>query len=381
VNARQARAAALLLGCVGAAGAYFFLEPRIRWRLDALVAYRRAATRGTALSRPASGPWRWWLPEETVAQVFPLDSPVQAYDPHSFFRHLAGLDLSVTLREHADGKMVLRTNSLGLREDDEVRAVRPDLRVLVTGDSHTDGACDNSESFAHRLEASLARARPEKSVEVLNAGKGGYHFFNYRGVLERFRGLEPHVFLVVVYGGNDFEEQLPVHHLFAGTERPPGAERYLEKVDAAVRIHPSPAQGLLACKYFQQNPDQVDVALSSALALCEEIASVAASRGTAAMFAYLPPPYAPAPPEFRSVVERMTTSLDLVGPHLAVFDRMADRFLDGLALRRIPALDLRPVFREEKQLLYWHADHHLNVAGHAVVARALEPFVAAAARW
>jgi hypothetical protein len=109
---------------------------------------------------------------------------------------------------------------------EEVRGLQqPALRILVTGDSHTDGVCNNSESFTNLLEAELSAAHPGEAIEALNAGKGAYSFYNYLGVLERLLPLRPDVFVVAVYGGNDFVESLALRHTFEHGAPPTRASR------------------------------------------------------------------------------------------------------------------------------------------------------------
>ena len=81
-------------------------------------------------------------------------------------------------------------------------------RVVVLGDSHTDGYVDNAESFATVLEARLReRLGPSDVVEVLNAGVVGYSpaqeylWYAVRGV-----ALAPDVVVLVLYAGNDVSE-------------------------------------------------------------------------------------------------------------------------------------------------------------------------------
>ena len=101
---------------------------------------------------------RWPVGPDVVARYFEIDGELTVYDPYSYFRHRGNLDVERPWEEHPDGRWMLRTNSLGMRRDSEPAAERPDLRVLVVGDSHTDGVCDNDESYCALLEAALARS-------------------------------------------------------------------------------------------------------------------------------------------------------------------------------------------------------------------------------
>lgn len=154
------------------------------------------------------------LDKETAASFFPALDHSAVFDPHVYVRRKGGVDHRMRFPEHPDGGWRVRTNSEGLREDDEIRTEQPDVRILVGGDSHTDGLCPNEASFANVLEALLADERPGETVEVLNTGTGAYHFYNYLGVLERFRELRPDLYVIAVYGGNDFYKNLGLLRYF-----------------------------------------------------------------------------------------------------------------------------------------------------------------------
>jgi hypothetical protein len=146
----------------------------------------------------------WFISEQDARVLFAVSTRGQRYDAFSAYAHNPNLNYDVAWSEHPRGHWLYRTNSIGLREDGELAVERPDLRVIVTGDSHVDGFCDNADSFPHVLGARLAVAHPSSTVEVINAADGGYSFYNYSGVLAAHLALRPHVFVVTVHGGNDF---------------------------------------------------------------------------------------------------------------------------------------------------------------------------------
>lgn len=136
-----------------------------------------------------------------------------AYRRHEVlgYEHAPGVELTVPLAEHAEGVFRFRTNNLGLRRDTDSSFQKPpDLfRILLLGDSQTDGYVDNAETFSALLESSLTSrlAVVGKRVEVLNAGVVGYspaqEFLWYK--LWGIR-LNPDLVLVVFYVGNDIVE-------------------------------------------------------------------------------------------------------------------------------------------------------------------------------
>jgi hypothetical protein len=114
--------------------------------------------------------------------------------------------LRVDFKEHAGGYYVYRSNNLGFREDRATEvAARDSVRIVVLGDSHTDGACWNSQSYPHRLEHYLNQRNPRCPAEVINAGNGKYSPFQYlRAYQYRVKSLHPDIVIVGFYIGNDF---------------------------------------------------------------------------------------------------------------------------------------------------------------------------------
>src|SRR5437763_7745404 len=92
------------------------------------------------------------------------DPPDRAFRRHRVLghEHTPSLDLVVPLAEHTAGSFRFHTNNLGLRRDNDMSSEKPaDLfRVLVLGDSQTEGYVDNPETFSSGLESEL-RLGPE----------------------------------------------------------------------------------------------------------------------------------------------------------------------------------------------------------------------------
>lgn len=153
----------------------------------------------TAFQNP---PWEAWA---DPAWGNPGPNAYRA-EPTVGYEHAPGIDESVRLAARPSGSFRFRTNDLGLRRDDDtpVRKMPGTRRVLVLGDSHTDGYVDNGESFASLLEPRLATTVP---VEVLNAGVVGYSpaqeylWYDVRGA-----ALDPDVVVLMLYAGNDVAE-------------------------------------------------------------------------------------------------------------------------------------------------------------------------------
>jgi lysophospholipase L1-like esterase len=329
-----------------------------------------------AAGRVAEGGFRTPLDEETVREIMPVRG-MRLYDPYCYFRYKPHRDQHQRWSEHPDGGFRVYTNSIGLRQDEEVATVKPDLRVLVAGDSHTTGVCSNAETFAAQLEDRLAAAVPTRSVEVLNGSHGAYSFFHYLGVLERMLALDmrPDLFVVVVYGGNDFRA-VNLWHFFQGTKAPPLDRTEMDlRREAADRFTSAMGQVLSAAHHFAIRDGEVEIALRMSDRLMAETQRLCAAEGIGLLVVYLPAPTEVPEQAVLTKVEKCREFMGLEPEDLARLGVMADRLLDQLEAHQVPAIDLRSSFREHEGLLYWKADLHLNLDGHIAAADVVAPWV------
>ena len=325
---------------------------------------------------PADGPApvvRGPLDEETAANFFPAITrgKMWVYDPDVFTRRAANTGYRRKFKEHPDGGWQIRVNSLGMREDEDVLEEKPDVRILLTGDSHMDGLCANDETCANVLEALMREQQPDRSVEVLNGGVGSHNLYNYLGTWDRLAYLEPDMFIVVIYGGNDYSGAMLLHRYF-NRRKPfktkPHYIRTKELTESQKSLYP---QELSQENYFQNNPDDEELAIELARAFCWELHQKCAEQGTEVMFVYLPPPTRGQPEIYKEALDASLAVGKLDAERLGVSDRITDGWIEFVRERGIPYLDLRDAIAATEEPLYWHADHHLNVAGHALVGRLL----------
>ncbi len=312
-------------------------------------------------------------PEET-GRLFAMPNDEYTHDPYSYYRYEPGLAVRREWPEHPDGFYVKRTNAMGLREDLDAPPDDLDLFVLVAGDSHTDGVCNNDESFANVLQALLAERHPDSAIEVWNTGVTGQSLYNYLGNLEKFLDRDPAVFVAAVYGGNDFLDLVRVWHFFQRTAPPARRHDYWDKVTRAGRVASyAVAIALNQALYFQYHPEQVDVALEAARQVSAEMKRICDERGIQLVFVYIPPGIdlgAELAPEVREAID----ILGLTDADLRSYDRLADRWLTDVAAWNVPVVDLRGPFAEDVGGFYW-SDLHINLAGHREVAERLLPLV------
>lgn len=312
--------------------------------------------------------------EDLARKYFAVLKQGQAeYVAGVLYRGLPGVDSNRPFREHPEGRFRRRTNSVGMREDTDPRDPAPDLRILVMGDSHIAGVCSNQESFPTHLEAGLAAADPQRSVEVLNLAQGSYDALNYLGTFRTWGELEPDVLVLVIYGGNDFRGSLGLGRYLLRRGPPTRLPYQLSILHRDRPLGPGlVGQAVGQAAFFLANPDEVDLARDLVAAVVLELAAQARARGTRFLLALLPSPSAGQPQIY---LARLQAAMERVGADpagLAVDDRLADGLLAVLRSRGVAHLDLRPAFRSASEALYWNTDLHLNLAGHELVAREVQ---------
>jgi len=318
-----------------------------------------------------------WSPVATAYFWPQLKGQGNNWEPHPILgaRRRPHFESYLRHGEHPRGGYPVRCNALGMR-DAELLA-NPDLRVLIAGDSQTEGVCANTESFANLWEARLRESFPDAGVEVLNAGQGGTSPWTYLNALEAYAGLEPDLFCPVFYGGNDFRGALELERFHR--QRGAGKARY--KADLQERlpdVTPGERQQEIdQAAYFLVNPRDREIGIEVWVALAMEMRRQCDALGCAFRPVYLPPAYNGQPEVFAERLRRIEEGWPQLHGELLELDRLVDAWISELAARDVPVLDLRPAIRAANEPLYWTRDLHLNLAGNAQVAQRLGALEAA----
>jgi lysophospholipase L1-like esterase len=325
----------------------------------------------------AGGSERHPLSEEEAIRFFAIDHGSADYDPFTGYRHKSSATVRQPFPDHADGYFTFKTSREGYREDFDHLPERRDLFVVATGDSHTDGMCDNRESFPNRLEALLASRHPDRAIEVLNTGMVGYSFYNYIGALEKLLPEKPDAFVLAFYGGNDFLDVVKLAHYFHHTAPPPRSAEYWEKMDKAQAVSSvALANALNQLLYFRYYPDQVAVAERAVLDVSAEIQKVCAEHHIPLFYVYIPPGF-DVDGTLKPALAKAKDVLELSRFDLQEYNHIADRSIAGLRALGIDVIDLRDHFKDLIDTYYW-SDLHINVKGHALIADLLLPKIEAA---
>jgi hypothetical protein len=286
--------------------------------------------------------------------------------------------------EHPDGRVTFRTNNLGFREDRPTQVEKSGPRVLVLGDSHTEGQVNNDENVAHVLERLLQEQPPERAApagaalpaaprfEVLNAGVGGTGPHEYLGGLRKHLDLRPDLVIVVLYAGNDFSNALMMSDF--ATKRPRAARtaEYRQRLDEAGARWPKLVpQGFNQACQFRQWPGEDELALAAARNDLLAMAQLCDGIGARLLVVALPSLPDVQPDSDRATVDGLFETLHLDAETFGISLRLARRLCDELGALGIACLDPTAAMAAADTPLYWRADHHLNVAGHALLARLL----------
>jgi hypothetical protein len=317
--------------------------------------------------------WKYYLRHGQVLQLYGGSAN---YDPWTYVRWDAFQDFDAKWPDHPRGGWRQRTNGEGLREDHELAERQADLRVLVAGDSHTFGNCDNHDSFPNLLEARLAELHPGKEVEVLNAASGGYSLFNYFGTLLRFREFAPQVFVVAVYAGNDFTEITYVYKRFQHEEPASWPMDTLEtRRRALLKAKYAMGQCYNSAFALARLRGDYETSRAAAIQLCTEMKQVCDERGIHMLVCLIPPACDCKREQPHEDIERARALLGLTPEELRLNSQLAAELLADLARAGVATLDMTPIFDAQPRPPFWDLDLHMDLEGHRLIAAALEPLV------
>lgn len=323
------------------------------------------------------------LDEALVRSFYPaIEHEPRLYEFHSRLRlrPRPSVDLELAFPDHPTGHYRVRTNSRGMRNDNEPSSLSPGLRILMTGASNAHGVMNNDESVAGVLERSMGESLAETTIEVLNAGCGSYNFYNYVAVLEEFKDLRPDVFVVLAYTGNDFFGGVKQWRYFRGLGPPSGGAYSGTALQGSESAFERQLLGLEMGQvtYTLNNPGDEDLAVCVACSAVLEMLSLCEAMGTELVFGCLPPPLVGQPKRMRAIRRNVEAGLALPSDAIDVSDRIGDRWIDFLRDRGLTVCDFRPHFRARDEPLYFPTDGHANLAAHRLMGDQLAQTILAA---
>lgn len=332
-------------------------------------------------------------------------------------------DFTRTLEGLGIPTMRLATNDLGLRRDTPTALAKPagTTRVLVLGDSQTEGIVENSHTYSSVLEERLAAAGMGP-LEVLNAGVSGYSpLLEYLWLREWGLRLDPDLVVLALYAGNDVADLTARETNFAGfgprlhfatmtdddgawVVRRPGSPSVPMMIDAWLRAYsrawnllrsrlhggPPPAdspigrvaqtcpgclQVLWQAWLAETKPADYQQALARLGGVLDLVKAATADVGARLLVVLLPTKLEIEPQAVRDAVAVAGNTLGLRRPPESNSHEARQWILEACRARGIESVDLLADLREARTRkhrdLYWPLDWHLDIEGNRAVAEAL----------
>ncbi len=331
---------------------------------------------GACSDGSASEPGAGWsvelLEPRTVLDtraLYPFADELYLHDPAAGLLLQPDREQRWPWEEHERGEVHLRTNNLGLLEETPTAEEKSGLRILVAGDSHLM-VVDPAESFPNQLESRL-RAAGHAGCEALNAGVGYTSPRSYLARLRHHLHLAPDVFVVSLYSGNDFWEDLIFTHDIKGSPQPRHGPGYRARLEAAKQRFEGPlSQGLNQAHFFKHWPGTAEVALREVLTSLDRTRELCEEEGIRLVTLVLPTKIdvdEDQPEERRGAL----ATLELTEEDAGLNRELARAFAEAMAERGVPCLDLTAEMLASPTPFFWRRDHHLAVAGHALAGERL----------
>ncbi len=301
------------------------------------------------------------------------DSEFYVLDPISGHHHSTNYKTIILWPEHEFGKFDMTTNNLGFREDSSTNNTKsPNTkRILVTGDSHIDGVLTNKDSYPNVLERTLNKKNGSYKYEIINGGNGFFSFKNYYGILDKFKHLILDEFIITVYLGNDFIENLFYENDNLGFFSSPGYVYYrLKKKYIKFRTGFENSQYTNQAVFFNTFPSKIDRTIAIADNYLSKIKSICTEQGIELKVVVLP--------SALEVDKSIQSKFEKAGWAKATMStniEIKNRFIKKLESRQISFYDLSEEFSKSQKKLFWTTDSHLNDQGHRLTAKLVEKMI------
>lgn len=315
------------------------------------------------------------FPEKMLRGLHPMKSELLVSDPVAHVLRRPNESRVIRWPEHADGQFTIVTNAHSFREDGPTPAHTDATRVVVIGDSHTEGMVNNSESFPNLLEGLLDARAGEGTHDVVNAGVPGVGPLEQLGQLRRCLALQPQLVVMVLFTGNDFQGARNSACFFAGGGLGRIAreqEEFVRPISEIRKRWSQSAQGFHQAYDFKVRPDHFELAVGATIQCYEAMVRLCRKRSVGFLVVALPSKFEVDDDDGLGHMESMLDELGLTRDDYNVNRRLTEAFLETVEKELgVPILDLHETMRSAPDALFWSKDHHLNVRGHELVARAL----------
>ncbi|WP_044400345.1 SGNH/GDSL hydrolase family protein [Lacinutrix sp. Hel_I_90] len=264
-----------------------------------------------------------------------------------------------------------RTNNLGFKEDTDVFSKKEnEYRILVTGDSHTDGIVRyNSESFINVWEEKLNTRDTTIFYNCLNGGVGYYTFRNYYGFLKKHKDLHPDIYLINVFTGNDFREatvfeddRTSIPNVYRSVWM-----RLQRKFHSQAQKKVPRNQGLDQLHFFKYFPREKARSLQLAQYYLLKIKALCTHENIRLIVTLLPSKL-DVNPAFRNEMQQL---FNLGSETMAINEQLSKTLENWLAKQNIEYINLKPALQKSSEKLYLDQDLHINANAHRIIGELL----------
>lgn len=264
-----------------------------------------------------------------------------------------------------------RTNNLGFREDDDITDKKSnEIRILVTGDSHTDGVLKhNTQSFVNIWELSQNSQDTLKTHNYINGGTAFYTFRNYLGFLKKYKHLNPDVYLINIFTGNDFREA----PMFEENRKDVGnvyknivirtKRKFFSKEKKALPF----TQGIEQTLYFKAFPEEKEKALDIAKKYLLEIINLCKKENIKLIVTLLPSKIE-TKPEFKKDIQKL---FNLDESDIKINQNLTEELISWLDKMSVKNYNLTEPLKKSELKVFWDEDLHINPEGHKIIAEFL----------
>lgn len=311
---------------------------------------------------------RWVVPQELTPLAAWDSTGLTIYDP----------ELGHALRPNFEGpwvgNVVVKVNSIGLRDREYPAKRKNEIRILSLGDSYAFGyGVELSESYPKVLEKMLSARFPQCDFSVVNGAVSGYSTYQEILVLQKLYGLlHPDFVLATFVGSNDVTENaVIVEQLQQKVQTPVGfLGHHSHLVRLVLRtIYPITNR---ASNWWGPN-------ISHTIELLRELEKQLRTKNLPYTFLVIPARH-----QIRPEVNLASEWVVRLGLYDFII-RHNTAIIRHFEIDRIPYIDLLPLLREHDKLERVSLeDSHTNPVGHRVIAEAvnkwIEPKIAELAR-
>ncbi len=345
---------------------------------------------------------RWF---RTDLALGPANAQFFRYDPTLGGVHRNNASFRFYSEEIPNGYVTISTNNRGFREDERTPLKkRAAHRVIVFGDSHTDGVADNPDTFPNVAEREL---RDEGlDVEIINAGMMTYSPYQQALLFEQTLHLEPDLAVFTFYCGNDYLDLLSkskphivadestgaiveypppappdksflesaadrsalVYALVSALSEPEPAATPPEKMRRALEIDTGAVWQSLNQGY--KLPHRFEEASRLNAYVVDRIQRVAERESIAVSFLVLPTAYQIRPETAKEAFVAIEEIFGL-NPEDKIDDRIAADVSRLATEHGIPVVNPSEPLASAPEAVYWRFDQHLNIEGCRIVGEAL----------